>query len=258
MHRITHAGRSNWKRASRVLAFAGLVTAGFVTGALAGCSDNATGNAAGGNATATTPATGNATGNVGAVAAKGPLTVLLSPRSGKRVGYVGYELVATDEIPAALPADAGRLTVTGDAVVNGDSSFTPTQMAAGGGATRMNINAANTRVIRLEVHLDQAKSLIGKIHAKAAKLDGIWLQAGSEMYSPFGYVMITATGEAKVHASDLLDVVRAMELPFDDMEDPDRLYLYFACPPGAKITKLSLGAATHQALPTFTVPASGS
>lgn len=183
----------------------------------------------------------------------------LGDREGAVVGLVGEHLEITNMLPRAFSMNQapGSLTVRSQELVSGRGDI-PATSGRISNATRVDTlqTTPGTRMLRLHITPDLAKSFYGRVRQQAAQLNPPYLvdDRGNNWYA-IGYVWQRAGDimEVRIDRDQLLRT--SGSLPLAEVErEGGSMYLYFNVQPGVRITKFMFGGNTFQEL-SLPVPA---
>ncbi|MEX0655905.1 MAG: CvpA family protein [Phycisphaeraceae bacterium] len=170
-------------------------------------------------------------------------------RDGTPAGNAATEIQQTNALPNAVSKNHIRnLQTQGNNILSGRASV-DRHTGRLSDNTRVDgiHHPSHVRMVRLQVEVDQARSLLGASRAAAASLGGVTLEDHRDRrHEPIGYVWLKANGEQEI-AVDLTNPIRsARQLPLSNMRSDDELYLYFTVSPGLTITRYWVGPETSQ------------
>ena len=171
---------------------------------------------------------------------------------GQRIGpngeVIGRFAEVTSKLPKAVSKNfATRLDVTEDgAIRSGTANVTQNagQMSRRTLIDRLYV-PSHQAMIRIRMERTIAKSLLGKAHASAVALGTIFVRdnQSAEGILPVGYVLSKNSGEQRIHIERIR---RVRQLPLNEMEDGDSLYIYFRVGKSRTIETLHIGGSTEQ------------
>ena len=180
-----------------------------------------------------------------------PTQVDLGEREGAVAGLVGEHLEITNLLPRAFSMNQapGSLTIRSQELVSGRGDI-PASSGRISNATRVDSlqTTPGTRMLRLHISPDLAKSMYGKARELAAQQNPPYLiDDRGEPWHSMGYVWQRANGVMEVRIDRDQCLRAGSQLPLAEVErEGGAMYLYFLVRPGVRITKFMFGGDTSQ------------
>jgi hypothetical protein len=158
----------------------------------------------------------------------------------------GIEL--TERLPRSFNKQAAGLEYDGTAIKEGTATVTKVSARGGTRTTVTHIlTPSHQASVRIEIAQDHARLVFGRGMESAKRLAGIWLKDNQGIeYKPIAYVWTDSGNNAKKVSVPGREFRSAKELPISEMDDGDKLYLYFRVRRNRTIVSYHIGNTTQQ------------
>ncbi|MEM9882497.1 MAG: hypothetical protein AAF800_06250 [Planctomycetota bacterium] len=163
------------------------------------------------------------------------------------VGYATHRVVAlaeTSDLPRRISKN-GITGITGsggdedEAIVSGNATSNDTTGKRGNSYHQMAVSPS-LRPVRLEL----ARHTPDNTGTPQGNRQEIYLtDTAGRRYQPFAYSLQMADGRQRVRADSGSSLTHNTDLPLNDLRDGDRLYVYWAVPPGITLDQYHIGNA---------------
>lgn len=175
----------------------------------------------------------------------GPMTV--GPRQGDRAEHVAREIEVTSRLPRAFAShEVANFRFDGRAIIMGQAQFTPAADPDPARAIDAVAAPPHRTLLRVRLAPDHAQSLLGRAHAAAAGMHGVWVSdsEGNELL-PVGFVLLQADGSMHIRIDPDVPIRSAEELPVEHLQPNDQLYLYIPVRAGTVLRRYHIGRTTQ-------------